>query len=204
MPSAVTPVVVTPELAAAALASELSPGPALEALGIAFPAAGEDKDAAVLEAWLGAIAVPLGMPDDECAQWLAAVAVLVSADGGSVTVGEVRDAVFGAVDDKNSDERADQWLDEWVLFGAVVPVDGDSVRITPLGRLLADSVTAMLAPAPAEGAASVVERFATVPVRSRVIRMRRVSPKSSRACGPERPGLARERHLRQVGRGDLL
>jgi hypothetical protein len=240
MPSAVTPVIVAPELAAAALASEaitaalqlatwvgyegkhvtaravLSPGPALDAcaaLGIELPpgktklrsmldvpvlvrdwntavSAGlilvgggsarravegnDGPDVATLTAWLRAITEPLAMPDDECAQWLAAVAVLASADGdsvtegadgGSVTVGEVRDAVFGAVDDKEADERADQWLDDWVFFGALVPVDGGSLRITPLGRLLTDSVTAMLTPAAAEDAAAVVQRFITVPVR---------------------------------------
>jgi hypothetical protein len=138
-------------------------------------------DAAVLTAWLRALAAPLGMPDDACAQWLAAVAVLASADGGSVTAGEVRDAVFGAVDDEDADERADGWLADWTRSAVVVPdggvsaggaVDvsagdlaGDLLRITPLGRLLADSVTAALAPGPDDGAAAVVRRFIAVPVR---------------------------------------
>jgi len=122
----------------------------------------------VLTGWLRALAVPLGMPDDACAQWLAAVAVLASAGEGSVTAGEVRDAVFGAVDDEEADERADGWLADWTRFGAVVSAGapaGGVLRITPLGRLLADSVTATLAPAPDEDAAAVVQRFITVPVR---------------------------------------
>ena len=80
----------------------------------------------------------------------------------------------------DADERADGWLADWTRFGAVVPV-GDSarvpadvpagvpaggvLRITPLGRLLADSVTATLAPGPDDGAVAVVQRFITVPVR---------------------------------------
>ena len=122
----------------------------------------------MLTGWLRALAVPLGMPDDACAQWLAAVAVLASAGEGSVTAGEVRDAVFGAVDDEEADERADGWLADWTRFGAVVSAGapaGGVLRITPLGRLLADSVTATLAPAPDEDAAAVVQRFITVPVR---------------------------------------
>ena len=179
LPSAVTPAVVTPELAAAAMTSWSSASRSSTLRSLA-----EGGDGAVLTAWLRALAVPLGMPDDACAQWLAAVAVLASADEGSVTAGEVRDAVFGAVDDEDADERADGWLADWTSFGALVPV-GDSadvpagvpagvpggvpgggvLRITPLGRLLADSVTATLAPAPDEGAAAVVQRFITVPVR---------------------------------------
>ena len=57
MPSAVTPVVVTPELAAAALASEV------------MTTAG-DPDVVVLRAWLRALAMPLGISEDARTQWL--------------------------------------------------------------------------------------------------------------------------------------
>jgi hypothetical protein len=173
-------------------------GQACAALGIDVPGLARDWDTAVsaglivvagsrasavrprrpedaLEAWLRALAVPLGRSDDECAQWLAAMSVLASAEDESFTAAAVRDAAFGAADDENSDERADQWLADWISFGAVAAgggraaggglAAGGPLRITPLGRLLADSVTAMLAPAPDDNADVIVARFSTLPVR---------------------------------------
>ena len=184
MPSAVTPAVVTPALATAALASE---APVIE-----VPSSGEDGAASpdpadVLTAWLRVITAPLGL-GEERTQWLAAVAVIAEAGEDGVTAGEVRDAVSAASDDEDGDERADRWLDEWVLFGALVRsgvlpagglppgaypagglalddlLAGGRFEITPLGRLLTDSVTATLGPGPDDNAAATVERLGALPV----------------------------------------
>jgi hypothetical protein len=121
-----------------------------------------------LPVWLRALAAPLGLPEEQRAEWLAAVALLSSAvlseaGDGSISALDVRNAAFAASDGEDSDKRVAEWLADWVLFGVVVPVRARFV-VTALGRLLADSVTAMLAPAPEDDAGAVVARLGSLPV----------------------------------------
>jgi hypothetical protein len=136
--------------------------------------AGLEDPADALATWLRAVVAPLGLPEEQRAEWLAAVALIAEAGDGGLSAWDVRNAAFAVSDGEESDGRATQWLADWVLLGAVVPASGSPalddvlrdvpLRVTPLGRLLADSVTAALAPAPEEDAGAVVARFGSLPV----------------------------------------
>jgi hypothetical protein len=130
--------------------------------GLGFQDLAEDP-AAALEAWLRAATAPIGPADEPCPEFLAVVAVMASA-AAAVTVAEIRDAAFAASDDMNSDQHAEEFLADLTLFGALTSASGDLMTITPLGRLLTDSVFAGLAPAPGDDAAVVVTRLRHLPV----------------------------------------
>lgn len=130
--------------------------------GLGFQDLAEDP-AAALEAWLRAVTMRLGLAGEPCPQCLAVVAVIAEASAG-VTVAGIRDAAFAASDDMDSDQHAEEFLADLTLFGALTPASGDLMTITPLGRLLTDSVFAALAPAPGDDAAAVVTRLRHLPV----------------------------------------
>jgi hypothetical protein len=146
----------------------------------------------VLNAWLWAATEPMGLADEPCAQCLIALHTLAAADGPVSIVDVIDAAVSVSGDDEpadevpcpdcgevhglaDSDERADDAPDviqhamsgisELMAFGALVTtnaVDG-GVQLTPLGRMLADSVFGLYTLAADEPAGTAVTVLCEVP-----------------------------------------
>jgi hypothetical protein len=162
----IMPAVVTPELAAAALASPVLSG------------AGELSDAGdetVLRTWLRAFAAKLDLPDEPCGRCLTVLAELDAAADGIASTQDLLDAVRlafpapGSPDDLARELRhAVSAIADLLTFAAVVPAveesdDDNRVRLTPLGRMLAESVFAALAVNPAADVETVVTLFTALP-----------------------------------------
>ena len=137
---------------------------AKRAYGIGFQDLADDA-AVALEAWLRGAAVPFGLSDDLCAQCLTVLAML--AEAGTMVVSDLLEAVRsrGADDAEDAEEHGLLTLAHLFTFGAVVTVDepGTVVSLAPLGRMLADSVSAAFAPAPDDNASAVVSLLGDLP-----------------------------------------
>ena len=128
---------------------------------------------AALRSWLRAVAAKFGVPDDPCGECLTVLAALAAAEGAVGAV-EMMDAVRAAFPAPEDDDGPDDRAQHAVLavayllsFDAATPAgdgpDDDTVRLTPLGRMLAESVFAVLAPDPAADAGTVVTGLAELP-----------------------------------------
>ncbi len=185
-----------PELAAAwdvAQDAGLITVNAKQASGLGIRDLTEDP-AAVLRAWLRAVSVPLELPDDPCDVCLTVLAMIGQADNGTVELVELLNALYpvfhepptefqcrdcGQVhsqadydeDDEETGKHIAIALTGFRAFGAVdFTGDGDGMlTVTPLGRMLADTVYAALAPAVEDSPAAVVERLAPLPAEAMVL-----------------------------------
>jgi hypothetical protein len=131
-----------------------------------------EDPAAALDAWLGAVAQTVGVPDAPCGECLLALTLIAGADedvavedllvitgaafhGPCPDCGEIHDEdhlIFG--------------LAEFRLLGVLEPAGeprGIMVRPTPLGRMLADSISALYEPAPEDAAEAMLARLVKVP-----------------------------------------
>ncbi len=140
--------------------------------------------AAVLDAWLRAVAAQFGLPDDPCPECLTVLAVITQAGMVGVGIVDVVNAVLSLQPGAESfcpdcgeihsfDDPLDEDEEDYVqhaasaasslaAFGAVVCAE-DLLTLTSLGRMLADSVFSALAPAPEDGASAVVSRLGCLP-----------------------------------------
>jgi len=145
-------------------------------------AALDDPDA-TLSAWLRAAGAVFGLPDEPCAECLTALAAIVQADEAALKLADVVEAVLhdssASVpcrdcgefhehhDPMETAEHAAGSIEDLMFFGALtVAGNGDSnsiLTLTPLGQMLADSVFALLAPAPEDSAIAVATRIADLP-----------------------------------------
>lgn len=138
-----------------------------------------DGPDAVLDVWLRAVGGVFGPQDEPCAECLTTLAAIAQAEKGTIKVADVLEAVLhGAVsepcpdcggshgdpDDLETAEHVADSLEDLMFFGAVTlegSGDIDSVlSLTPLGRMLADSVFALLAPDAEDSAIAVATRLA--------------------------------------------
>lgn len=141
------------------------------ARGSGVPAGAE----AVLRSWLRALARKLGLPDQPCARCLTVLARLAGPADGVASMAELMDAVrlaFPLADSADGLARelrhAVSAVADLLFFAAAVPAveepeDDDRVRLTPLGRMLADSVFAVLAIDAAAGIDTVVAMLSELP-----------------------------------------
>jgi hypothetical protein len=173
----IMPSVVTPELAAAALASP--------ALSRARELSGADDVTTdpeeALRSWLRAFAPKLGLPpepglpDEPCGRCLTVLTELADAADGIASTQDLLDAVRLAFPTPDSPDdlarelrHAVSAIADLLSFAAAVPAveepeDDNRVRLTPLGRMLAESVFAALAIDPAADVETVVRVFAEQP-----------------------------------------
>ena len=139
-----------------------------------------DGPGAVLDAWLRAVSVVFGLPDESCGECLTALAAIAQAENCTIRVAHVLEAVFqdlpaaepcpdcgGSHAEPDAVEAAQHVassLEDLMFFGAATlegSGDANSVlTLTPLGRMLADSVFAQLAPAPEDSAIAVAAMLA--------------------------------------------
>jgi Plasmid pRiA4b ORF-3-like protein len=139
-----------------------------------------DDPAAALDAWMRAASADFGLPDEPCGDCLLTLVLVAGVDTGADVAVEdlavIIQTAFEAslppcpdcgqihVGDEDQDpvEHIVTTLSSLRLLGAVVaagePV-GTIVRLTPLGRMLADSVSALFEPAPEDSADAVVRRL---------------------------------------------
>jgi hypothetical protein len=150
--------------------------------------ADEPTDAeAVLRSWLRAFALRLDLPGEPCWLCLTVLAELASADDGVASTTELMDAVrqafpiplggtvppdpggLGSPDDLGGQLRhAVSAIADLLSFAAAVPhvdepQDDNRLRLTPLGRMLADTVFAVLAIDPGAEAGAAVAVLAGLP-----------------------------------------
>jgi hypothetical protein len=124
----------------------------------------------VLRSALRALAADLGLPDEPCGHCLTVLAAFADAEGpvAPMDVMEVIRQAFPVTDDPDVDPaeleedaaHALAGLDKLVAFGAIDAMDDPDdqrARLTPLGRMLADSLFAAMAPDPAADAGTVVQ-----------------------------------------------
>lgn len=166
---------------------------AKQAFGLGFQDLTADP-AAALDAWLRAVTAPLELPDDPCDVCLTVLAVIGQADDDGVELEEVLDTIYSAFhesptefpcpdcgqvhspaefdeDDEDTARHVAITLTGLDAFGAVaITGDGGSVvTITPLGRMLAETIHAALAPSADDSPAAVVARLAALPARAMVL-----------------------------------
>jgi hypothetical protein len=132
---------------------------------------------AALRSWLRAFAPKLDLPEEPCGRCLTVLAELAEAADAVASTAELMDAVRAAFptpgrpDDLASELRhAVSAVANLLSFAAAVPAveepeDDDRVRLTPLGRMLAESVFALLAIDPAADAGAAVAMLAELPPR---------------------------------------
>lgn len=145
--------------------------------------------AVVLDAWLRAVAAQFGLPDDPCPECLTVLAAITQAGTDGVGIVDVVNAVLSlqpgvetlcpdcgeihSFDDPLDEDEEDYAqhaagaTSSLMAFGAVVRAE-DSLTVTPLGRMLADSVFGALAPAPEDGASAVVSRLDCLPASAAI------------------------------------
>jgi Plasmid pRiA4b ORF-3-like protein len=140
---------------------------AKHARGLGFEDVTADAEV-VLRSWLRAVAADLGLPDDACEHCLTVLAALAEAEApvGQADITEVILETF-----PEEEDEADSLLDEDVThaltsvsrlaeYGAAVAVTDDlgdpRAELTPLGRMLADLVFAVMAPDPAADAGTLL------------------------------------------------
>ena len=132
---------------------------------------------AAVRSWLRALAAKLDLLEEPCWRCLIVLAELADATDGVAGTAELMNAVrlaFPASQDPDDLARglrhAMSALAHMLSFAAAVPAveepeDDDRVRLTPLGRMLAESVFATLAIDPAADAGTVVMMVAELPPR---------------------------------------
>jgi Plasmid pRiA4b ORF-3-like protein len=130
---------------------------------------------AALRSWLRAFAPKLDLPEEPCGRCLTVLTELAGAADGVASTAELLDAVRSAFptpgrpDDLASELRhAVSAVADLLSFAAAVPAveepqDDNRVRLTPLGRMLAESVFALLAVDPAVDAGAAVAMLAELP-----------------------------------------
>lgn len=134
----------------------------------------EDPDLAV-QTWRQAVTVEVGPPEDPCPQCLTVLFHLDRADGAvepAMTANLVAE-VYGACPDCGDVHEGEAWdaeaahaltmIDSLLGFGAAVGDLMAEVRLTPLGRMLTESVFAPYRPAPEVDAAAVVDVVGPLP-----------------------------------------
>jgi hypothetical protein len=166
---------------------------AKQAFGLGFQDLTEDP-AAALGAWLRAVTASFELPDDPCDVCLTVLAVLGQADDGDIELVKVLGTVFsmfhespeaylcpdcGEVhtpadydeDEEDTGRHVAIALAGLHAFGAVTFTgdDGSVLTLTPLGRMLADTVYAAFAPSAEDSPAAVVARLAVLPAGSMVL-----------------------------------
>jgi hypothetical protein len=166
---------------------------AKQAFGLGFLDLTDDP-AAALDAWLRAVTAPLELPDDPCDVCLTVLAVIRQADDGAVELEEMLDTIYSAFhesptefpcpdcgqvhspaefdeDDEETARHVAITLTGLDAFGAVAITgdDGSVVTITPLGRMLAETIHAALAPSADDSPAAVVARLAALPAGAMVL-----------------------------------
>jgi Plasmid pRiA4b ORF-3-like protein len=150
------------------------------------PAALATDPKTVLDAWVRAATVELGVPEDPCRKCLIVLHELHTA-AGAMDVEALADAVvgpqravepcpdcggihdlemFSMLDDASGQaelrSHAESTLEGLVFFGAATVCDG-SARLTPLGSLLAAAVFEGCAPAPDVDASTLISAIAELP-----------------------------------------
>ena len=132
---------------------------------------------AVLRSWLRALAPKLGLPEEPCGRCLIVLAELAEAPDGVASTAELMNAVRLAYPTPDSPDDLARELRHAVFavanllsFAAAVPAvkepeDDDRVRLTPLGRMLAETVFAMLAIDPAADVGTAVTMLSELPPR---------------------------------------
>jgi hypothetical protein len=146
---------------------------------------------AALDTWLRAVAGTFGLPDAPCPECLTTLLAMADADG-AVAVADVVDFICAEFeeplvpcpdcgeihamdldeDDSDPGEHAVEALAKLTVFGAVRPAgdpDDDLARLTPLGRMLTDSISALFAPAPEDDAGAVVTRLGDLPLAAAAV-----------------------------------
>jgi len=127
---------------------------------------------AVLGSWLRAFTSKLNLPEEPCGRCLVVLAELAGATDGIASTARLMDAVrlaFPAPADLGRELRhAVSALADLLTFAAAVPAveepeDDNRVRLTPLGRMLAETVFAVLAIDPAADAETAVAMLAELP-----------------------------------------
>jgi len=144
-------------------------------------AAAPDDPDATLNAWLRAVSAVFGLPDEPCAECLTVLAAIAQADKADLKLADVLEAVLqdspatcpdcgGFHEDDHAmatAQHAASSVEDLMFFGALtVEGNGDTnsiITLSPLGQMLADSVFALLAPAPEDSAAAVATRLADLP-----------------------------------------
>jgi hypothetical protein len=130
---------------------------------------------AALRSWLRAFAPKLDLPEEPCGRCLTVLAELADAGDGMASTQHLLDAVRLAFPTPDSPDdlarelrHAVSAIANLLSFAAVVPAveepeDDNRVRLTPLGRMLAESVFAALAISPGAGVETVVTVFTELP-----------------------------------------
>jgi Plasmid pRiA4b ORF-3-like protein len=121
---------------------------------------------AALQSWLRALAIQLGVPDEPCGHCLTVLAAFAEAEGpvAAEEVALLVRAAFPRDDDDSASHEEDAEhvlaaIDKFAVFGAIAAMDDPAdrrARLTPLGRMLADSVFGAMAPDPAADAGTLV------------------------------------------------
>jgi hypothetical protein len=137
--------------------------------------------AAVLEAWLRAVAGAFGLPDEPCPQCLTTLLTIADPRVADEDVIAAVCMTFlelcqdcGTLHDDDVDEPAEHAvaaMAKLALFGAL-PSDGEpggQFTLTPLGSMLVDSLAALYAPAPEDDAGAVVTRLGDLPAPAAVV-----------------------------------
>jgi hypothetical protein len=132
---------------------------------------------AALWSWLRALAPKLDLQEEPCGRCLTVLAELAGAADGIASTTELMDAVRSAFPTPDNPEDLGRELRHAVSavanllsFAAAVPAveepeDDDRVRLTPLGRMLAETVFAALAIDPAADVDTVVAMVTGLPPR---------------------------------------
>lgn len=130
-----------------------------------------DADA-VVRSWLRAFTSKLNLQEEPCGRCLTVLAELAAAADGVASTAELMDAVrlaFPAPADLARELRhAVSALADLLAFAAVVPAvdepeDDNRVRLTPLGRMLAETVFAALAVDPGADVETALTMLAKLP-----------------------------------------
>jgi Plasmid pRiA4b ORF-3-like protein len=121
---------------------------------------------AVLQSWLRALAIQLGVPEEPCGHCLTVLAAFAEAEGpvAAEEVALLVRAAFPRDDDDSASHEQDAQhvlaaIDKFAVFGAIAAMDDPAdlrARLTPLGAMLADSVFGAMAPDPAADAGTLV------------------------------------------------
>ena len=138
---------------------------------------GTTSPEAALWSWLRALAPKLDLQEEPCGRCLTVLAELAGAADGIASTTELMDAVRSAFPTPDNPEDLGRELRHAVSavanllsFAAAVPAveepeDDDRVRLTPLGRMLAETVFAALAIDPAADVDTVVAMVTDLPPR---------------------------------------
>jgi Plasmid pRiA4b ORF-3-like protein len=141
--------------------------------GSGLDAVTADPEAA-LRSWLQAFALKFDLREEPCGRCLTVLAELVDAADGVASTRELLRAVGAASPGPDSPDdlarelqHALRAVSSLLAFAAAVPVDeseeDDRVRLTPLGRMLAETVFTMLAIDPGDDVETAVTKLADLP-----------------------------------------